>query len=185
MPNSEDPVMAGGSTPPASSTGSTSTSPSAGSSSTASSGSTSPADAGAPTDAGSSTDSSGSSSISSSATKSPNVDLGASPVDDAPATPQITLPVEVIGAEQTTAEIDFTYENVENGRALWLQVNNLSYQNKASVQINGGRVDRFEQRRGHVASARQGSRRNRIGSRDRALCAGGAGGGVRRWKKIP
>jgi hypothetical protein len=55
-------------------------------------------------------------------------------------TPTVTLPVEVLGAEGTTVERTFGLSNSQatSARSLWLQVNNLSYENKASVQINSG-----------------------------------------------
>ncbi|MCF6351043.1 MAG: T9SS type A sorting domain-containing protein [Flavobacteriaceae bacterium] len=53
---------------------------------------------------------------------------------------QITLPVEVLGAEGTIEEREFTLTaaQVTNSKVLWLQVNNLGYQNKASIKINAG-----------------------------------------------
>ncbi len=50
----------------------------------------------------------------------------------------ILLPIEVIGAEGTIEEIALTLtpEQFAQVDLLWLQVNNLGYQNKASVKIN-------------------------------------------------
>lgn len=50
----------------------------------------------------------------------------------------ILLPVEVLGAEGTIEErtITLTTEQLAKVDVLWLQVNNLGYQNKASIRIN-------------------------------------------------
>lgn len=52
----------------------------------------------------------------------------------------IELPVEVLGAEGTVATRSFELdpESASLAKSLWLQINNLSYQNKASVRINDG-----------------------------------------------
>ena len=50
----------------------------------------------------------------------------------------ITLPVEVIGTNYTVESRTFDLSPPNNASALWMQVNNLSYDNKASVSINGG-----------------------------------------------
>ncbi len=52
----------------------------------------------------------------------------------------IELPVEVLGAEGTIIERTFDLDASEASAAayLWMQINNLSYQNKASVRINEG-----------------------------------------------
>ncbi|WP_299664718.1 T9SS type A sorting domain-containing protein [uncultured Polaribacter sp.] len=51
---------------------------------------------------------------------------------------KILLPVEVLGVEGTIEERKFTIHEsqLENIDQFWLQVNNLSYQNKASIKIN-------------------------------------------------
>ncbi|MEQ9286133.1 MAG: cadherin domain-containing protein [Cyclobacteriaceae bacterium] len=53
---------------------------------------------------------------------------------------QVLLPVEVIGEEGKIVErkITLTKEMARVARKIWLQANNLSYQNKASVQVNDG-----------------------------------------------
>jgi len=52
--------------------------------------------------------------------------------------PKILLPVEVLGAEGTISEREFTLTSTQVAASslLWLQVNNLGYQNKASIKIN-------------------------------------------------
>ncbi len=51
----------------------------------------------------------------------------------------ITLPIEVLGAEGTTASVQFTVNNLSSSNnKLQLVINNLSYQNKGSVKINNG-----------------------------------------------
>ena len=51
---------------------------------------------------------------------------------------KILLPIEVIGAEGSIEEIEFTIstDQYNQSKLLWLQVNNLGYQNKASIKIN-------------------------------------------------
>lgn len=51
---------------------------------------------------------------------------------------KMVLPVEVLGAEGTIEERTFTLTAVQLAKAdlLWVQANNLGYQNKASVQVN-------------------------------------------------
>ena len=51
---------------------------------------------------------------------------------------KILLPIEVLGAEGTINEREFTLtsEQVAASSLLWLQVNNLGYENKASIKIN-------------------------------------------------
>ncbi|MFM7023216.1 MAG: carbohydrate-binding protein [Flavobacteriales bacterium] len=53
---------------------------------------------------------------------------------------QIILPVEVLGAEGkvVTRTFNLSLTEATNSVKLWLQINNLSYQNKASIQINNG-----------------------------------------------
>jgi hypothetical protein len=52
----------------------------------------------------------------------------------------IELPVEVLGPEGTVASRSFEIDAdaASQAKALWLLVNNLSYQNKASVRVNDG-----------------------------------------------
>ncbi len=52
----------------------------------------------------------------------------------------ISLPIEVLGEEGkvVTQQLELTQQIVNNTKHLWLQVNNLGYQNKASVRINTG-----------------------------------------------
>jgi hypothetical protein len=52
----------------------------------------------------------------------------------------VTLPVEVLGVEGTTEQrtLSLSSSQAAAARSLWLQINNLSYENKASVQINSG-----------------------------------------------
>ena len=53
---------------------------------------------------------------------------------------KLMLPIEVIGRERTisTRSLTLTQSQADQAKFLWLQVNNLGYQDKASVQINGG-----------------------------------------------
>ncbi len=48
----------------------------------------------------------------------------------------LALPLEVLGAEGYTVTAKINIARGSTARTLWLQVNNLSYDNKASVQIN-------------------------------------------------
>ena len=52
----------------------------------------------------------------------------------------ITLPIEVLGTEGTVVaqELNLTQQQANATKHVWLQVNNLGYQNKASVRINNG-----------------------------------------------
>lgn len=52
----------------------------------------------------------------------------------------IKMPIEVIGEEGKVVERIFTIDNqtFNNTSKIWLVINNLSYENKGSVQINGG-----------------------------------------------
>ncbi|MBB6460443.1 LamG-like jellyroll fold domain-containing protein [Flammeovirga kamogawensis] len=52
----------------------------------------------------------------------------------------IPLPIEVVGAQGTieTRSFDLSQEQVATAKQLWLQINNLSYENKVSVKINNG-----------------------------------------------
>ncbi|MEM7156421.1 MAG: hypothetical protein AAF799_26445 [Myxococcota bacterium] len=54
--------------------------------------------------------------------------------------PSFELPIEVLGAPGTTASRSFTLDGAAASQAseLYLQINNLSYENKARVRINGG-----------------------------------------------
>lgn len=51
---------------------------------------------------------------------------------------KVLLPIEVLGAEGTIVERDFSLgpDEIQRVSLLWLQVNNLGYQNKASIKIN-------------------------------------------------
>ena len=51
---------------------------------------------------------------------------------------KIELPVEVIGANYTIVTRTFQVENSSAAKHFWMQVNNLSYNNKASIKINNG-----------------------------------------------
>ena len=51
---------------------------------------------------------------------------------------QIVLPIEVLGADGTTQSVTFQVSDASQVKGLWMQVNNLSYADKASVQINQG-----------------------------------------------
>lgn len=56
---------------------------------------------------------------------------------------QIELPIEVLGGEGLTVSSSFTidqqqYNQIKSIDNLWLRANNLGYQGKASVQVNGG-----------------------------------------------
>ncbi len=53
---------------------------------------------------------------------------------------QILLPVEVLGEEGkvVTRSIELSSQEATNSQKLWLQVNNLGYDNKASIKINNG-----------------------------------------------
>jgi hypothetical protein len=56
-----------------------------------------------------------------------------------PAISSITqLPLEVLGAEGYTVTTRLRVEKGSSAQRLWLQINNLSYDDKASVQINNG-----------------------------------------------
>ena len=48
------------------------------------------------------------------------------------------LPVEVMGANGTVVSVQVPAANGSSADTLWLQANNLSYANKASVSVNGG-----------------------------------------------
>ena len=53
---------------------------------------------------------------------------------------RVVLPVEVLGSEGSTEErsLSLTSSVVDQAERLWLQVNNLSYEDKGSIQINEG-----------------------------------------------
>ena len=53
---------------------------------------------------------------------------------------KIKLPIEILGAENKTEERRFnlTADQLSKVAVLWLQVNNLSYEDKASIRINTG-----------------------------------------------
>lgn len=54
--------------------------------------------------------------------------------------PPILMPIEVLGEVGTieTRELNLSEALVKNTKRLWLQINNLSYQNKGSLRINNG-----------------------------------------------
>ncbi len=53
---------------------------------------------------------------------------------------KIRLPIEVLGAEGTVVSRSFTInqQTVDATKSIWFMINNLSYENKASVKINQG-----------------------------------------------
>ncbi len=53
---------------------------------------------------------------------------------------QVDLPIEVLGKEGKVVSVPLVLskEYANATRRLWIQVNNLSYQNKGSVSINDG-----------------------------------------------
>lgn len=53
---------------------------------------------------------------------------------------KIKLPIEVLGAEGIIVSRSFTIDQptLEATKSIWFMINNLSYENKASVKINGG-----------------------------------------------
>jgi Ricin-type beta-trefoil lectin domain-like len=65
---------------------------------------------------------------------------------------KIQLPLEIIGSEGHTVSVNVTTLNGATAKYLWVQVNNLSYDNKGSFQINSGPwidlknslIDRFD-----------------------------------------
>ena len=61
------------------------------------------------------------------------------PVQETPAK-IMTLPIEVIGYNRTTAWVSFSIPTGTNlnGLSLWLKIHGLRSQNQASVQLNGG-----------------------------------------------
>jgi hypothetical protein len=50
----------------------------------------------------------------------------------------VELPLEVIGAEGYTVTVQLDVHRGSSAKRLWMRINNLSYDDKASVQINGG-----------------------------------------------
>ena len=54
------------------------------------------------------------------------------------ATSQIILPIEMIGDEGLTKSVKVNVVDASKVKGLWMLVNNLSYENKASVKINNG-----------------------------------------------
>ncbi|MCB9615189.1 MAG: hypothetical protein H6722_22355 [Sandaracinus sp.] len=89
----------------------------------------------------------------------------------------IELPVEVLGAEGTVVERRFAL-NADEARAayLWMQVNNLGYQNKASVRVNDAEwvdlnhdtveMHDAERRRGGMVHGGHGTIRFRLATTD-------------------
>lgn len=55
-------------------------------------------------------------------------------------TEKILLPIEVLGAEGTVVSRSFTIDQriLDATKSIWFMINNLSYENKASVKINQG-----------------------------------------------
>jgi|GEM_PF-747850 len=51
---------------------------------------------------------------------------------------QIVLPLEVLGPDGTTQSVSIQVSNPSQVTGLWMLINNLSYENKASVKINNG-----------------------------------------------
>jgi len=51
---------------------------------------------------------------------------------------QIVLPIEVLGGDGTSKSVTFQVSDASQVKGPWMQVNNLSYADKASVQINQG-----------------------------------------------
>jgi hypothetical protein len=51
---------------------------------------------------------------------------------------RISLPLEVRGADGYSVSVNFNAANGQSAKTLWLQANNLSYDAKASIQINTG-----------------------------------------------
>lgn len=66
--------------------------------------------------------------------------VAASTVFSAQAQAQFRLPVEVLGEEGTTVTETFnlTSEQVNRARRLFFHANNLSYENKGAIRVNGG-----------------------------------------------
>jgi hypothetical protein len=54
--------------------------------------------------------------------------------------PPIKLPIEVLGAEGTVVSRSFTInqQTLDATKKIWFMINNLSYENKASIKINAG-----------------------------------------------
>ena len=50
----------------------------------------------------------------------------------------VVLPLEVMGTDGATTTVQVTASNGSQAKNLWMQVNNLSYDNKGSIQINNG-----------------------------------------------
>lgn len=56
---------------------------------------------------------------------------------------KIVLPIEVLGAERTVERVTFTidqeqFDKISSTNNLWLRINNLGYEDKASVHVNNG-----------------------------------------------
>lgn len=71
------------------------------------------------------------------------------------------LPIEVLGADNTTCVV--TLDVPTGAVKLWLQIHNLSYQNKASVQINNGPWVNLSNSTPGLAVAEPGKRYGGIG----------------------
>jgi Ricin-type beta-trefoil lectin domain-like/Secretion system C-terminal sorting domain len=61
-------------------------------------------------------------------------------VNAPPASGKILLPIEVLGAEGIVVSRSFTIDQqtLDATKNIWFMINNLSYENKASIKINGG-----------------------------------------------
>lgn len=62
--------------------------------------------------------------------------FAATPIDSG----KIVLPIEVLGSEGTIVSRSFTIDQqtLDATKSIWFMINNLSYENKASIKINGG-----------------------------------------------
>ena len=67
----------------------------------------------------------------------PTAAIPPAPAPTAALTP-VGLPIEVMGADGTTVAAQVSIPAATSVTGLWIQVNNLSYPDKASVQVNGG-----------------------------------------------
>ncbi len=78
-------------------------------------------------------------SSSGSASAMVTLTAGGSAPPPGPATTQILLPVEVMGAAGTTVPVSFNVSSGVTGTLqLWMQIHGLKYQTEASVQFNNG-----------------------------------------------
>jgi hypothetical protein len=65
-----------------------------------------------------------------------NKNFAGTPADSS----KILLPIEVLGAEGVVVSRSFTIDQqmLDAAKSIWFMINNLSYENKASIKINGG-----------------------------------------------